>query len=282
MIPVVWNDRLLLFWLRILRKGPDTAQKTAGRARSSRSSPRTICRPILSQVLAVLCWSEYYNGKWQPTKTSDVNNPVSLGTFSPSVIQSWSYHPESSSNGLLSDIRSHISGVFTGTFWLSAFDRSTLRLRSDEPQAGQLRITIYGGVSPQAFLLYNTHSLPLPYIPAAIPPPLGEIRTFNTAGPGLTIDYDAKITDVPDNPLSRQVITDDIPASAVQPNHDVSDIWNAPFFVEDGRHVFLVTTVEQPVWIRTFPDYGILVNPGVLQAAQIAPLVVQPPPTTET
>ena len=26
-IPVVWNDRLFLFWLRILKKGPDTAQK---------------------------------------------------------------------------------------------------------------------------------------------------------------------------------------------------------------------------------------------------------------
>src|SRR5439155_5575804 len=29
-IPVVWNDRLLLFWLRILKKGPDTAQKPRG------------------------------------------------------------------------------------------------------------------------------------------------------------------------------------------------------------------------------------------------------------
>src|SRR5262249_6084821 len=28
-IPVVWNDRLLLFWLRILKKGPDAADKPA-------------------------------------------------------------------------------------------------------------------------------------------------------------------------------------------------------------------------------------------------------------
>ena len=32
-------------------------------------------------VQAVLCWSEYYNGKWQPTKTSDVNQPLSLSEF---------------------------------------------------------------------------------------------------------------------------------------------------------------------------------------------------------
>ena len=29
-IPVVWNDRLLLFWLRILRKGPDAAKRPPG------------------------------------------------------------------------------------------------------------------------------------------------------------------------------------------------------------------------------------------------------------
>ena len=34
-------------------------------------------------VQAVLCWSEYYNGKWQPAKTSDVNNPVPLGPYVP-------------------------------------------------------------------------------------------------------------------------------------------------------------------------------------------------------
>ena len=28
---------------------------------------------------AVLCWSEYYNGKWQPAKTSDVDRPTLLG-----------------------------------------------------------------------------------------------------------------------------------------------------------------------------------------------------------
>ena len=30
---------------------------------------------------AILCWTEYYNGKWQPTKTSDINLPTTIGSF---------------------------------------------------------------------------------------------------------------------------------------------------------------------------------------------------------
>ena len=29
-------------------------------------------------VQAILCWSEYYNGKWQAAKTSDVDRPVTI------------------------------------------------------------------------------------------------------------------------------------------------------------------------------------------------------------
>ena len=31
----------------------------------------------------MLCWTEFYNGKWQPTKTSDVNHPTTIGSFDP-------------------------------------------------------------------------------------------------------------------------------------------------------------------------------------------------------
>src|SRR5262249_50757043 len=39
--------------------------------------------PPKAAAQAVLCWSEYYNGKWQPTKTSDVDHPAGLGSFAP-------------------------------------------------------------------------------------------------------------------------------------------------------------------------------------------------------
>jgi hypothetical protein len=49
-------------------------------------------------------------------------------------------------------------------------------------------------------------------------------------------------------------------------------------FFADGRHVFLVATREQPVWIRDYGGYGILGGVAGLNAIEIAPLVIQPPP----
>ena len=81
-IPVVWNDRLLLFWLRILKKAPDhrsqqtSSSDTENLARnSSYQDDAKTCRHTQVTVQAVLCWSEYYNGKWQATKTSDIDLP---------------------------------------------------------------------------------------------------------------------------------------------------------------------------------------------------------------
>ena len=34
---------------------------------------------VTAQV--ALCWAEYYNGKWQPTKTSDISLPTMIGPF---------------------------------------------------------------------------------------------------------------------------------------------------------------------------------------------------------
>ena len=82
-IPVVWKGRLFLFWLqdpeadaaRPDAMPPTSSDDAAGRAHARRRSSRTP-RPRTSNakvtVKAMLCWSEYYNGKWQPAKTSDV------------------------------------------------------------------------------------------------------------------------------------------------------------------------------------------------------------------
>jgi hypothetical protein len=94
-------------------------------------------------VQAVLCWSEFYNGKWQPTKTSDINRPTTLGTFDA-----------------------------TGD---NSFDANRTLLRIvpasdlDAPQPGalilhieELNLGIFSsGFSGSGFILYNTHSLPV-------------------------------------------------------------------------------------------------------------------------
>ena len=74
---------------------------------------------------AVLCWSEYYNGKWQPAKTSNVNLPTK--PFQPDwATSAW----ESDSKGML--FVSHARAeIIDGDTW------------------------------PGSFLFYNTHSLPV-------------------------------------------------------------------------------------------------------------------------
>ena len=133
-IPVVWHDRLLLFWLRILKQQPDTGTQPAGD--QELSSGMKVSNVISSNatkvsVRASLCWSEYYNDKWQPTKTSDINHPMYIGDF-----------------------------VVTAE---GSFDRRQLILRTSKEESGELLVHV--GYPTQAwryFRLYNTHSLPIP------------------------------------------------------------------------------------------------------------------------
>ena len=85
MIPVVWKGRLFLFWLRILKQARETAQKpgTGDVDLTSLKTSDIKTDAIKFTVQAVLCWSEYYNGKWQPTKTSDLNRPAHVDYCNP-------------------------------------------------------------------------------------------------------------------------------------------------------------------------------------------------------
>ena len=192
----------------------------------------------------MLCWSEYYNGKWQATKTSDEKNPIPLGTFPP-----------------------------------AAFDRSTLRLKFDEPRNDQLRIIVEDNVNSAAFLLFNTHSLPL--FSSVSSPDSYYIRYFDTAAPTFAIHYKAQIKYPPHlnfptftSAQLRNVLTKRTPIATVQHNYDP----NSPFFFEDRQNVFYVTTEAKKVWVVDFAGFGITTRPSLLQVPQIAPLVLQPQP----
>ena len=96
---------------RAVKQARETAQKpgTGDVDLTSLKTSDIKTDAIKFTVQAVLCWSEYYNGKWQPTKTSDVNKPVTLATF-----------------------------FLAGTY---AFDRSELILRVYE-EGGALVVTV--------------------------------------------------------------------------------------------------------------------------------------------
>jgi hypothetical protein len=229
-IPVVWQGRLLLFWLRILKQAPlsnPTVRDHRDERKLTEVTPSDLVPTGTPKVIvqAVLCWSEYYNSKWQPTKTSDVNNPTVLGEIDP-----------------------------------TAFDRSALQLSVAE-EGDALRVIIRG-LGSSSFLLFNTHSLPVPQTgPFALP--AAPQRTMDASSDSFTILYSNGLLLFNPNGgfsgvLTRPVLKNELDDRAIQPNHLLQSPWGAPFFYEDGRHVFFVTTSERIVQIRQWDWYGIV------------------------
>ncbi len=247
-IPVVWNDRLFLFWLRILKQSPTSANiPDPGRGNSmtalTKSDINKTADPKIT-VQAVLCWSEYYNGKWQASKTSDVNNPTVLGN-------------DYSASGR------------------GSFNRENIYLRAI-PENDALRIAIIKHSGPSAsFLLYNTHSLPEPS-EKALAKQSGMLRHWYTPqdSDDFMFIYSSTSTNTD---LKRKILTPPISYDLVQQKGRL-DNWDALFVFADSRHVFYVTTKMQPVWIHSSKlNYGIFTDPDKI--CQIPPLAleVEPP-----
>jgi hypothetical protein len=236
-IPVVWNDRLFLFWLRILKQGSDTPKKPFSKEGDLTSLGTADIKtdPPTVTVNALLSWSEYYNGKWQATRTSDVALPLKLD--------------ETSASG---------------------FDRSKFNLAALFWTNNALRIIVSNPTGFAAsFFLHNAFSTPelrqgkkeVHFSPK---------RTLNTLTAALNVGY-------LDPAVTNKVVENSIDDKAVQPNHAFDgNPWEAPFFYEDARHAFYVTTSEELVWVRQWNDFGIYVAPS-LTIASLPPLVFEPP-----
>src|SRR5207247_1329433 len=62
--------------------------------------------------------------------------------------------------------------------------------------------------------------------------------------------------------------------STIEPLHPLSLPWDAPFFYEDARHVFYVTTAETTVTLQQWHGYGL--GTGGIFVDDQPPLVVKP------
>jgi peptidoglycan hydrolase-like protein with peptidoglycan-binding domain len=251
-VPTVWNGRLFLFWIKILKQVALTGQKPFLDS-VSQTTPLVNVQvaqinttPPAATVQAVLCWSEYYNGKWQPTKTSDIDHPNTLD---------------------LSDLEK------------KSFDRSSLLLEITTAGEG-LRVAVFFEVGNgkkilTSFMLYNTHSLPVPVGPFFPTSPRVDFKLLQ--GGKLHLTYMS-----PTGSLERDVLSikdSQIPFAITKPRHPLPDnsAWYAPFFFEDSRHVFYVSTTEPLAPLAGFQGYG----GGLLsipQAVAIAPVVLQRAP----
>ena len=164
--PIVWNNRLFLFWLKAIKQPPPPNQTQLSSSATGPNSDAIASLPVsdlnnftqtatnASQnsilVQAVLHWTEFYNGQWQPTKTSDVNQPTNIAYFDPTgsgSFESWR-----------SSVRI-VPAQFTGANPYAELNNIQFTLPGD---AIILAITIAGWPGYWGgFVLHNTHSLPI-------------------------------------------------------------------------------------------------------------------------
>jgi Neuraminidase-like domain/Tachylectin len=240
--PFVWKGRIFLFWVRILKQAPlDKPKPTKVATPTSLADLTTdqidIDLPKIT-VQVVLCWSEYYNGKWQPTKTSNINNPATIGSFDP-----------------------------------QEFDRSKLKLGVYVKSGQQLDIyIIYPGIFPPSnkfgvgavFYIRNSHSLPLfndlvqgiefglSLRQATYSSPLRLLKASTSIPGDLTLQLTTGTTILGvENPESFSVLqnlsVNPLSYRTIEPLHLLKNSSEAPFFYEDNNHVFYVTTETSEV-----------------------------------
>jgi Neuraminidase-like domain len=322
--PIVWNGRLFLFWLRILKQAQQSPPATAGLRQGpvsefelSNLAALTEANQTQNQVAisAVLCWSEYYNGKWQPTKTSDVNLPTSLsdpqwglGTFDASGPGSF----EQSTRGLLR----LVPAQFTGTSLLAQLGDFQFTPPED---ALILTIVLEGANSPLSniyiqpficggFMLHNTHSLPVRLDDFYVPSDLFGLEGVGVFWRGLDLPSPARSLSAVQ---TQQFAPTPLPFSGTfasgtftiayqhafgqsavwtnpvldftwiprftEPQPGLEDAWEAPFIYEDRRNIFYVKTT---IRTRAFIDHTGFGLASLGQASggagpQIPPLVLR-------
>jgi hypothetical protein len=270
--PIVWNNRLMMFWLRIRKvqsAAPAIGQPSSGSsgqgpisgwqmtdvsayAGSAASSAGSI------SIKAVLCWSEFYNGKWQDMKTSDVDDPVTLNI-------------------------PNASGLDRGF----ELNRNRIRivvqpfLESVPPDALVLAILPPSdGTSPpipfsQGFVMHNTHSLPtnteniqvdlgqlfgalatMP-LPVRALTPSARYLGDQSAGTFSVKRYNSLLSII-DNTVDVTQEVLGFPGSPryVEPQIGPGDSTNWPFFYEDKRNQFYVSVQPNFVPYNYWQGFG--------------------------
>jgi hypothetical protein len=226
-LPVVWKDRLFLFWLNIVRKGPENTKLPSGDA--IHLTTDDINAGMKEKIEINLSWSEYFNNKWQPRKTSDFNNPIVL------------------------------SPDFTGEF---PFKREGFKISSFFDDSGLIVNIEYSShyCDQRRIKLFNKHSTPLEVEVTDSDNVSEYMRNFWDYTTILDIKYELQnqIETNSEDIITHNVLTKTPYYDIVQTNHEVTNIFKAPFFYQDKNHVFFVkpekglTTVPDSLYFGTY------------------------------
>jgi hypothetical protein len=247
-IPVVWNSRLFLFWVRIVAtpkdQSPPTskpavdAEKTQVANVTMTDAKQNARESTITTVKAILCWSEYFNGKWQPTRSSDPANPIELGQR-PTT-------PDASRPSM-SLLAREIDDRFGGS--------------------SQLRISVHvqDNQSDGAFILFNTHEAQESSSVDVKDNNQGYNRLIETGGTSVEVDYTYRVgsAEVPQSKeaiLTQPGTPDPSLTQIIEPCRLTADNREAPFFYFDPRNEFYVTTLKQTVQVRDVEDIAVGFN----------------------
>ena len=293
--PIMWNGRLFLFWLKVVKDSSSATQVVSQQARALTSVDSTSAAGLVSTaasasqqvpVQAILFWSEYYNGKWQPTKSSDPRRPTMIGSYNTSGPDA--FEAFRSRTRL---VPAKCTGAFAPrlggpgpVILLPSIPDNALILAIETPQNPFPRQpkNSAGFSGGAGFLLHNTHSAPTPLedVPTSlgniglwldVPAPHRQIEAPGdplqttlppySGGPSagnLTISYFSTSTEVEqDTPeLSPLVLQFHWLPRIVESQPGLTGIWTAPFFYEDRRNLFYVTSTIDQTTFRG-PSFGI-------------------------
>lgn len=228
-IPVFWRNRLFLFWTTVVQKAQDENQLPPDKTGVSITGEMLNGPPNL-KIEVSICWSEFYNGKWQPKRTSDLEDPVSFNV--------------------------------TGTF-----SRNNLALRYETlSYKDQLSVSVkYNNSLKGSFYLVNKHSRPSKSALISSTSSYEEIsydsRSFKDSAINIEYIWDNPF---PSNPYPccgmdhflHRVVNDEF-YRRLEFNHPLKNIFEEPFFALDNRHAFFVELAKGTVSLATAVNFGI-------------------------
>jgi hypothetical protein len=292
--PICWNGRLFLFWLKVMPQ-PNTSAAALPSVEDNDITPlgdmpvnalfgksgplhTAVSQGQSVDLAAVLCWSEFHNGKWGPTAMSHKDRPTCLGRFDAATWASdrdlWRIVPLK---------LEYLSQPVT-PFNLPK-DALMLAIKTDDPRP-------YGPWP--GFILYNTHSIPLrgddirltmpdgtsnALLSLVVPPyPGRELKPrFSYAG-NINDRFHIEYQTDDFNRQSRDLLNFTRVPRYTEPQPGLADAWEAPFLFEDRSYCFYVTTNPPKATISAYTDFGTLsVRQGLrLSDQSIPPLAVQP------
>ena len=253
-VPVFWQGRLFLFWTTIVIKGEQGEDFDP-------DAPRLVSAPPLVVEVSI-CYSEFYNGKWQPKQSSDLEDPI---RFKVGGAQSSLSQPASSQSSNLF-FNAQTEATFTGSVEEAQFHRKRLVL---EFRVGdELAVHVnYERDHKGAFYLKNKHALPelsqsASYTDAPLP-----VRVFGSLGSkrlGMDFyNFDGlqKVVRSGGAPATgEKVLSHVILGQGFHRECDFShmpeDVYNDPFFCSDHEHTFFVELEKGVVNAATYPYLG--------------------------